>query len=224
MKKLCFLLSLFCIFSIASDVQGNDFDDSNAVFLNLEDSQNIINQKYENIKKGSVDYTNLSIKNAPVERNYDKLLYQDVNRQIPQKKSYSKSLEKDLNKNTLFGATYKTTASSAEWSDSLSVYSKYKKERFSFTSSYTPNKLDLKSNKNSGTVSFAPELKLNNHVSIKNVYSDNLENRQKKNEVVLSLKPFKDERMDLNLGAGQTYSTDNLPAKSQLNFSTKFRF
>ncbi len=222
MKKLCLLL-LFCIFGITLQVHGYYVDDSNAVFLNLDDSHNINASSSDDIKKGTVNYNHISIKDAPMARNYDKLLYQDVNRQLPQKKSYSKSLEKDLNKNTLFGATYKTTASSGEWSDSLSVYSKYKKDRFSFTSAYSPNKLDLKSN-NSGTVSFAPELKLNNHVSIKNVYSDNLQNRQKKNEVVLSLKPFKDERMDLNLGAGQTYSTDNLPAKSQLNFSTKFRF
>ena len=61
-------------------------------------------------------------------------------------------------------------------------------------------------------------------MSVKNVYSDNTTTKQTSNEVVLSVKPFKDDRMDVDLGAGQTFSQDNQPAKSQLNLSTKFRF
>lgn len=217
-----FLLLFFLLILCAAYAQDSDIA-SNAVFLNLNDSE-IINPFSNNAIKGKINYDYTDLKYTPSQNDINKLIYQDVHRIVPQKQTYSKSFEKDINSNTLLGTTYKTTSGSGKWEDSLSLYSKYKRDRFSFTSSYTPAKNGYRYTQNPGTVSFAPELKLNNHISLKNVYSDNLSSRQKKNEVVLSLKPFKDERMDLSVGAGQTFSTENLPSKSQLNFSTKFHF
>ena len=78
--------------------------------------------------------------------------------------------------------------------------------------------------KKPGSVSFAPEFSINQHLSLKNVITNNMTDRLRKNEIVVSLKPFKDGRMNLDLGAGQTYSYQNEPTKSQLNFSTNFKF
>lgn len=196
---------------------------SNAVFLKLDDDD-VSQLKDDNIPKGNISYNQINYSEAPLKRNYDKLIYQDVNRPLPQKKSYSKSLEKDISNNTILGATYKTTSSSGDLSDSLSLYSKYKKDRFSFTSSYSQSDLDIRWKKKPGSVSFAPEYSINQHLSLKNVITNNMTDRLRKNEIVISLKPFKDGRMNLDLGAGQTYSYQNEPTKSQLNFSTNFKF
>lgn len=196
---------------------------SNAVFLKLDDDD-VSQLKDDNIPKGNISYNQINYSEAPLKRNYDKLIYQDVNRPLPQKKSYSKSLEKDISNNTILGATYKTTSSSGDLSDSLSLYSKYKKDRFSFTSSYSQSDLDIRGKKKPGSVSFAPEYSINQHLSLKNVITNNMTDRLRKNEIVISLKPFKDGRMNLDLGAGQTYSYQNEPTKSQLNFSTNFKF
>ena len=211
---LLFIQSLY-VCSIAQD--------SNAIFLKLDD-ESIEAVNNDIVKKGSIEYNPIDLKKAPSKRNYDKLLYQDVNRPLPQKRSISKSLEKDISKNTILGTTYRTTSSSGNLSDSLSLYSKYQKDRFSFTSSYSQNELDIRGKKRPGSFSFAPELKISEHMSLKNIFTNNITDRQRKNEIVISLKPFRDDRMNLNLGAGQTYTYQNEPTKSQLNFSTNFRF
>ncbi len=196
---------------------------SNAIFLRLDD-EDVSQIEYDNVQKGNISYTQLNLGEAPLKRNYDKLIYQDVNRPLPQKKSYSKSLEKDISKNTILGATYKTTSSSGDLSDSLSLYSKYKRDRFTFTSSYSQSDLDIRGEKKPGSISFAPEYSINQHLSLKNVITNNMTDRLRKNEIVVSLKPFKDGRMNFDLGAGQTYSYQNQPTKSQLNFSTNYKF
>lgn len=228
--KLIVLFSFFLIVlpSFSQEYCGYDYYDyecenKNAVSLNLSESDKI-DPFGNNSLKGKVNYDQMKVNFVPQNKNKDKLLYQDVHNIRPQKKTYLKSFEKEFYRNTIFGSTYKTTSGTGDWSDSLSLYSKYKKDRFSFTSSYSQSKLYLKNSRTPGTISFAPEFKLNNHFSFKNVYSDNLDTRQRKSELVLSLKPFKDDRMDLSFGAGQTFSTDNQPSKSQLNFSTKFHF
>ncbi len=222
MKFILFILTVIiiqnsCVFALETD------DDPNAVFLNFsEDEKSDFN--INNIKKGTISRDNINLNEAPLKRNYDKLLYQDVNRPIPRKKSVSKSLEKNINENTIFGTSYKTTSYANGWNDSLSLYSKYKKDRFSFTSSYIQKDLDIRGKKRPGSVSLTPELKINDHISLKNIFTNNITDKQRKNEVVISLKPFKDGRMDLDLGAGQTYSLMNEPSNSHLKFSTRFRF
>ena len=83
---LLFLQSLY-VCSIAQD--------SNAIFLKLDD-ESIEAVNNDIVKKGSIEYNQIDLKKAPSKRNYDKLLYQDVNRPLPQKRSISKSLEKDI--------------------------------------------------------------------------------------------------------------------------------
>ena len=66
--------------------------------------------------------------------------------------------------------------------DSLSVYSKYQREHFGITTSYSQNRDNYKKQGVAGgTVSVAPEVSLNKHLKIKNVYSENtLNNKQTK--------------------------------------------
>ena len=197
-------------------------NDKNAVFLDLND-----NQEEQNVQKGRVNMDSMDVKYTadPLKKQHDTLLYEDVNRLQPEKKSVSKSLEKEVIKDTSVGATYSTTEKSGEMKDSVSVYSKYQKEHFGVTTSYSQSRDGYKAEgAGAGTVSLSPEVSLNKHVKLKNVYSENMSNNQQKNELVLSISPFKYDRMDLDLGAGQTFSTTNQPAKSQINIGTKFRF
>lgn len=56
------------------------------------------------------------------------------------------------------------------------------------------------------------------------VYSRNILDKSNKNELIFSLKPFNDDRMNLNVGASQINYESGAPARSQLNFSTKSNF
>ncbi len=222
MKKILYLLLLIFVFTGTMQAQTH-INDKNAVYLNLDEDV----QETSDIKKGIVNMEAVDINYTadPMKKQHDKLLYEDVNRLQPEKKSVSKSLEKEIVKDTSVGATYSTTEKSGEMKDSVSVYSKYEKEHFGVTTSYSQDRDTYKSEgAGAGTVSLAPEISLNKHVKLKNVYSENMSNNQQKNELVLSIRPFKDDRMDLDLGAGQTFSTTNEPAKSQINIGTKFRF
>lgn len=195
----------------------------NAVYLDLENE----NGESADLHKGRVNMEAIDIKYAadPRKKQKDVLLYEDVNRMRPEKKTVSKGIEKEVIKDTSVGATYSTTEKSGEMKDSVSVYSKYQKEHFGVTTAYSQDRDTYRAEgAGAGTVSVAPEVALNKHVKLKNVYSENMSNNQQKNELVLSITPFKDDRMDLDLGAGQTFSTTNQPAKSQINIGTKFRF
>ena len=71
---------------------------------------------------------------------------------------------------------------------------------------------------------FAPEYRLNEHISLQNRLSNSFLDNSRKNEVVFSIRPFKDNRMYFDVGAGQVYSQTAMPTRSQFNFSTKFHF
>lgn len=198
----------------------------NQVLLDLTDEPSIFDKNKEQ-KEEKIDNDSLNLKYTKDLRkeSHDTLLYKDVHRLQPENKSLSKTIDKNITENTTIGTTYNTTEKAGEMNDSVSIFSKYKKDKFSFTSAYGQSREGYKDNgATGGTVSLSPEVEINKHLSLKNVNSNNLTTNQTKSEVVMSVKPFKDDRMDLDLGAGQTFSQDNQPAKSQVNLSTKIRF
>ena len=226
MKIFIIIFLIFPFISLAAKSSSLLDDDKNAVFLDLNEQKEEKSQGTSEVKEGIINMEVLN-NNYPDyrQKEHDTLLYKDVNRLQPEKKSISKSFEKKILKDTTLGATYSATEKSGNPDDSVSVYSKYKKGKFAFTTAYSQNRNGYKENGiTGGNVSFSPEVSLNNHLKLKNVYSENTATNQQKNEMVLSISPFKDDRMDLDLGAGQTFSTTNEPAKSQINFGTKFRF
>ena len=119
-----------------------------------------------------------------------------------------------------FGTQMKTTLNSESYSCENSYYTKYQKDKFGMQAGYKNNGFAASNN---GTVSLTPEYKLNDKFSIQNAYSAGISGSTKKGEVNLNIKPFKDDRMDLNVGAGQVF-TDNTSSSSRVNFSTKFNF
>lgn len=216
----CFL---FNVFASAKDDTSVVKNNHNIVELDLTSAEKSDSGQVENgsvVADDTLEYEkSMDLK----KKEHNILLYDDVNHMQEKEKNVSKTLKKDVGKNAQIGASYNAGASSGEYDDSVSVFTKYEKGRAGITSSYSQSRKGYNSGEQ-GSVSIAPELNLNKHISLKNVYSDNLSTNVIKNEVVLSVKPFKDGRTNINLGAGQVYSEDNQPARSQLNFSTNFRF
>lgn len=126
--------------------------------------------------------------------------------------------------NFSFGTKSDYTFAPDSYSQTGTLFAKYNKNKFTLNTSYKSNAFTSLEKTGKGTFAFTPEYKLNNHVTLQNVYSTNFMDRNRKNELIFSLKPFKDDRMNFDLGAGQIYSDNTAPIRSQLNFSTKFKF
>ena len=132
--------------------------------------------------------------------------------------------EEKTNGNFTFGAKVDNTFTSDTYNPSRTIFSEYKHKNFTFNTSLKNENMADWQHRGQGTLSFSPEYKINNHVTVQNVYSTNFLDDSKKSEFIFSLKPFKSDRMDLNVGASQVmYSEDVRPPRSQLNFSTKFK-
>ena len=111
------------------------------------------------------------------------------------------------------------------YSQTNSYYSKYTKNKFTLNTSYQNKALTSFTEQRRGTFIFSPEYKINDKFSFQNRYSTSLLDRSRQNELVFSVKPFKDDRVNFDVGAGQVYSIEtDMPTRSRVNFSTKFRF
>lgn len=150
-------------------------------------------------------------------------LYKYENFNPYESKSTSYTNQKQHGNFTL-GTKYDSTIAPENLTQTSTLFTKYQKNKFSFNTSYKSNSFASLDQRGKGTLSFSPEYKLNSRVSVQNIYSTSFLDKNKKSELVFSLKPFKDDRMDFNIGASQIYSETSTPTRSQLNFSTKFRF
>ena len=195
-------------------------EDSDAVKLDISKNAelkykeckcNITNS--ETIDSSSNEDFRISPQNVNQYQNYD----------IYSKKSHSFSKEKKY-KDVTFGTKYDNTFSPNQMEQSRTLFSKYQKDKFSFTTSYKNNSLANFNQQFRETFSFSPEYEINKHLTLQGIYSKNILDRSNKNEVIFSLKPFKDDRMNFNVGASQIYYEDATPMRSQFNFATKIKF
>lgn len=139
------------------------------------------------------------------------------------KSSVTHTFSKKIN-NSTYGTKLDSNMNADSSKQAVTLFKKYEKEKFSVDTAYKNSNPSAFGQETSGTVSVAPAFKLNDSLSIKNVFSSDLQKDQKKGEVILSVQPLKTDRMKLDLGAGQVVDTNNDITRSQLNFSTKFRF
>ncbi len=173
--------------------------------------------KYEN-KKSDIeedeDYLKPSIQN--MKKMFDEDFYKS--------KTVSTTKEKTFGKNTV-GAKYDTTLNTESVTQKRTLFAKRKlTEKMSVDTSY---KSDLSGGLNTqtkGTVSVAPEYQFSKKAFLRNEYSKNLGDKSNKAELQLKYRPFKDDRMDLNVGAGQRMYDNGQQSSSQINFGTNIRF
>lgn len=218
MKKLfvyLFLIASFFFNTVIAD--ENDIDDDT---IYLKDDQTFsINTKRKDIKK----LNNIDLQQKKDFRISPQNVYQYTDQNPYSTKSTSFTKEKKHGNFTL-GTKYNSSFAPNTYSQTNTLFTKYQKNKFSFNTSYSNNALTSFAQQNKGTLAFSPEYKLNNHVSLQSIYSTNFLDKNHKSEFVFSLKPFKDDRMNFDLGASQIYSENSAPTRSQLNFSTKFNF
>ena len=123
----------------------------------------------------------------------------------------------------LFGTEYNESIDTSDLGFTTSVFTKYDTKYFSIKYAY---------NKNSGVsystvidkFTLTPELKFNKYISIKDNFTSDITRNRSKNELVLSLKPMRDDRLKFELGAGQTYDQSKALIKSEVKFSTQFKW
>lgn len=199
----------------SEEVNEKSADD---VYLNVSKQEQISIKKAKKFGNKKYDLTTKQNKNISPQNAYQ---YENYNPYASKSSSFTN--QKQYGNFTL-GTKYDGTYAPESMTQTSTLFSKYQKEKFSFNTSYKSNSLAPIDQRGKGTLSFSPEYKLNNRVSIQNIYSTSFLDKNKKSELVFSLKPFKDDRMDLNIGASQIYSETSAPTRSQLNFSTKFRF
>lgn len=121
------------------------------------------------------------------------------------------------------GTAYNESIDHADLGFTTSFYTKYETKYFALKTSF---------DKSAGVAysmvvdefKFAPELKLNEYISIKDVISSDITRNRKKNEVILSIRPKKQDHLRFEFGAGQTFDANSELIKSQLKFSTEFKW
>ena len=140
-------------------------------------------------------------------------------------KKVSNKKEKKLGEKTTLGAKYDTKIKSDSATQDRTLYARQNlTERMSVEGAYKTNSQNGIDGATKGTVSVAPEYKFNKKTSVKNVYSRNMGKQSNSGEVQIQYKPFKDDRMDMNVGAGQTMYDDGGQTSSRVNAGATFRF
>lgn len=128
--------------------------------------------------------------------------------------------------NFTFGALYGNEIDNiAMLETETGLFTKYEKERFAISSTFKKS-LNTTYAKDYNTISFTPELKVNNYISLKNKLSADITRNRRSSELVFSLNPFgkKDkDRMLLEVGAKETVYMDTGFNKTQFSFSTIFK-
>ena len=123
------------------------------------------------------------------------------------------------------GTTYNQCIDYAEFEQSSGVFSRYEYKNWAINTAYSKT-INSTNNNYNDNFYFAPEWKVNQYFSLKEVFSADVAKRRKKAELVLSINPFgnKDsDRMRLEFGANQSYDNTNAVIRSQFKFSTSFK-
>ena len=194
----------------------------------------------EPVKEESVQHQQIQLETMPV-KSYNLKRKKIIN---PSSDNYKTTTNKDIQDSSLtnpntkrsfktdnkkkvkdfsFGTQSTHTMTSDTYSGTNTLYTEYEKKNFKLNTGYTKNTTPNQNNQDKGTVSVSPEYKFNQHFSIQNKNSTNLNDNSQKTELNLKVTPFKDDRMDLGVGVGQKHS-QNAPSSSQFGFTTNLRF
>ena len=192
-------------------------EDADAIYLKDEDQNLVLNlrvpQKLESVRASSVKLPMTTFAKNVYTRS-DDLAYSiapvDANA-VAKKGNFS------------IGTSYNESIDTSDLGFTTSFYTKYDQKHFSLSSAY---------NKESGIAystvidkfSFTPELKLNKYISIKDVLTSDITRNRKQNSLILSIKPTQDDRVRFEFGAGQTFDENKNMIKSELKFSTQFKW
>ena len=207
------------------DIDYNDFLDSD--IDDTENSNAIILDTTPNLKPNIKKQSKIKEQKIQLDKNKDSNISSQIlntyGNDPYEKKTTSFTKEKKVG-DFSFGTSYNSSITPNDLSQTRTLFSKYQKDNLSLKTSYQNNTFSSFGQQFNGTFSLSPEYKLNNHLSLQGVYSRNILDKSNKNELIFSLKPFNDDRMNFNVGASQINYDSGAPTRSQLNFSTKINF
>ena len=188
-------------------------DDSNTIYLKDENNDFVLNIKNPQ-KISATKGLNLKRNNKP------SVKYVDAEYLIaPNNISTSSKVG-----NFTIGANFNNEIdNNAMLETETGLFTKYERNMFALSSSVTKS-LNTTYAQDYNTISFAPELKINKHLSLKNVFSNDITRNRQSYKFVFSINPFKEtDRFLLELGAKQTYYAETEQTTSQFSFSTQFK-
>ncbi len=193
-------------------------EDSNVIYLKDEDDNFVLNLKQPQkitAPKGLDLTSDIKPANASGKYKGNEYFIEPSNIRSSEKKG-----------NFTFGALYNNEIDNIAMLESeAGLFTKYEKSKFALSSSVKKS-LNTTYAQDYNTISIAPELKLNNYISLKNTLSADVTRNRRSTELTFSLNPFgkKDsDRMLLEAGAKQTYYVDTGNNTTQFNFSAKFK-
>lgn len=124
-----------------------------------------------------------------------------------------------------FGTSYDQEVDYAELEQTAGFFTKYDIGRFSVKTAYERT-IGSADHFYYDNLYVAPEIRLNKVFSIKEVLTADISRNRKKAEIVLSINPLaytKEDRLNLEFGAGQTYDANNELMRSKIRFNTRFK-
>lgn len=123
------------------------------------------------------------------------------------------------------GTIYSQGIDYGELEQSSGVFSRYQYKHLGLSVSYMKTVNSTNNNYNDQFY-VAPEWKLNDYLTLREILSADITKNRQKAEFVVSINPFgqKDsDRLNLEFGVNQTYYMDTATTKNQFKFSTKFK-
>lgn len=194
--------------------------DSEAIYLVDEDNQFVLNLKVpQKITPKSLNKEGekiLASKAPLIYSKYGAEEYQVIPREA------SDGIE---TKGLSFGTNMEQDVSYGQLEHTATFFTKYAKGCFAFNTAYERT---IGSTYNSYYDNFyiAPELRFNKYLSIKHVLTADITRNRKKNEVVLSVNPLaktRNDQLNLEFGASQTYDETNTLLRESIKFDAKFK-
>lgn len=194
-------------------------EDSEAIYLTDENDQFVLNLKVPQkiTTKKLSDENDTFFKKKPVF--YSK--YGSEEYHVIPKDGDSTIQNGDI----AFGTAVGQEVDIGELEHTATLFTQYKKGRFAVKTAYERT-IGSTYNNYFDNFYIAPELKVNKYLSIKEVLTADITRNRKKAEVVLSLSPLaktKENRLNLELGASQTYDATNALIRKQIKFNTRFK-
>lgn len=235
---------------VTADTSGeqvpDDIDDE------TDENEYLINDMYSDVLKGYAQYSEDEEITINLDDIHDDLLTLDIAKPFRVKENsftglktsslkfydnqyskynapeYSISPMSSTNYRTIKGFSAGTVFSQgidyAELEQSSGVFSRYQYKNFALSTAYMKTVNSTNNNYNDNFY-FAPEQRLNQYFTLKEILSADITKERRKAEILLSINPLGDKdpnRLKFELGASQTYDYTNAVIKSQFKFSTKF--
>ena len=195
-------------------------EDSNAIYLTDDNDRFVLNLKVpQKITTSTLADEHEKIFASKAPTIYSK--YGAEEYQIMPKDAASNIEHKGLS----FGTNMEQEVDYGELEHTATFFTRYNKGRFALSTAYERTICSTYNNYYDNLY-VAPELKLNKYMSIKQILTADMTRNRKKNEVVLSVSPLaktQGDRLNLEVGASQTYEDTNSLIRERIKFNARFK-